>query len=74
MTILSLGFRLLFQFSPQRGRKEGAERFWAAFGSEEISFCKSKPFQKLSFTFATDSGKIGVRMRAGNHGFDIIRM
>ena len=22
MTILSLGFRLLFQFSPQRGRKE----------------------------------------------------
>ena len=37
MTILSLGFGLLFQFSPQRGRKEGAEMFWAAFGSESGS-------------------------------------
>ena len=26
--------RLLFQFPPQRGRKEGAEMFKSAFGSE----------------------------------------
>ena len=38
---------------PQRGRKEGAEMFWAAFGSEEIPFCRNKPLLELSFTFAT---------------------